>query len=93
MAEVGIRRQDRRWALQNDSHADMTMAVDATLVAFGLSKPAFQIRIVEGKVRIVSRDKQPRCETAHDLDPVPVDVLLGRLNLRDAPADASGQTP
>jgi hypothetical protein len=80
MALVRVERQDQRWAFQNDSHPRMTMAMDATLVAFGLSKPAFQIQIVEGKVRIVSCDKQPRRETAHDLGHVPTDriVLVGQ---------------
>ena len=83
MAEVGIERQDQRGAFQNDSHTGMAMAMDATLVSFGLSKPAFQIQIVEGKVRIISPDKQPRCETAHDLGHVSADRILlfsqGRL--------------
>lgn len=76
MADVGIQRQDERWTFQNDSHTGMAMAMDAPLVSFGLSKPALQIQIVEGKVRIISPDKQPRCETAHDLGHVPADRIL-----------------
>jgi len=82
MSLVGVEGERQRRAFQDDSHSRMAMAVDAALVALGLAKPPFQLKVVLGKIWIVSTDKEAGREAAHDLRHVLTDrmiVLLQRL--------------
>lgn len=76
MTPVGVERQHQRWALQNDSHSRMAMAVDAALVAFGLPKPPFELQVVVRELRIVSTDEEAGREAAHDLRHVLTDRMI-----------------
>ena len=65
MSLVGVEGQRQRRAFQDDSHSRMAMAVDAALVALGLPKPPFQLKVVLGKIWIVSADKEAGSEAVN----------------------------
>ena len=65
--EVSIQRQEKGGSLLHDAHPRMRMSVNASLVPFGVSKPAFQIQVVLGKVQEVASREQAGRETSHHL--------------------------
>ena len=51
VSQVGIQGQQQRGAFLNNPDARVLVSMNASLMAFGLSKPAFQIEIVLRQVR------------------------------------------
>jgi hypothetical protein len=45
----------------------MMMSVNTTFMAFRITKPSFQIKVVCGQIKIVTADKQTGGKTAHRL--------------------------
>src|SRR4029450_8950996 len=59
----------------------MPVAVDATLVPFGLFKPALQIEVVQRDVHLCPSNKQPRSKAGHDVAKVLPGQVIALLEL------------
>lgn len=59
----------------------MPVAVDATLVPFGLFKPALQIEVVQRYVHLCPSNKQPRSKAGHDVAKVLPGQVIALLEL------------
>src|SRR5262245_29800950 len=57
------------------------MAMNATLVPFGLSKPAFQLEVVSRQVCLFAAHKQPGSKAGHDTTHMLPDGIMARLEL------------
>jgi hypothetical protein len=63
--EVCIEGRDERRSLLDNSDAGMGVSMDAALVPFGISEPAFEVEVVVGDLRIVRAGEESRCEAFH----------------------------
>ncbi len=61
---MSIERQEKRGTLLDDTHAGVSVPMNVPRVSFGLSKPAFQIKVVLGQVQVVAPCEQARREAA-----------------------------
>lgn len=67
MMPVGVQRGDQRGSFHHDTHARMSVAMNATLVALGTTEEPFQIQIVTRKIGHVFTDEQARGKGVHGL--------------------------
>lgn len=65
MEEVCIEGGDERWPLFDNPDAGMGMPVDAALVPFWISEPAFHVEVVVRDFRIVRTSEEPRRKAFH----------------------------
>jgi hypothetical protein len=72
---VRIEGQQQGGAFLDDADPGVAVAVNAALVPFGLSKPAFQVEVVLWQGRLVPSNKQPRSKASHDV----AEVLPGQV--------------
>jgi hypothetical protein len=79
VSHVGVQGQQQRGAFLNNADARVLVPVNAALMAFGLSKPAFQIEIVLRQVRRLAADEQAGLEAGHDLGEVLLDGIVAAL--------------
>jgi len=75
MVYVGIEGQQQRGPLLDETDASVSMAVDAALVPFGLSEPAFQVEVVLRPVCLIIPHKETGLKARHHL----AHVLPGRV--------------
>jgi hypothetical protein len=78
---MGVQDKHQRWAFLHNAHSRVRMAVDASLVTFGLPKPTFQVEIVLGPIRSVVPHEQPRLKTRHHFSQVLLVPILTGLVL------------
>ena len=78
---MGVQDEHQRWAFLHNTHPRVRVAVDSTLVTFGLAKPAFQVEIVLGPIRSVASHEQPRFKTRHHFSQVLLVPILAGLVL------------
>jgi len=67
MMQVGVQHGDQRGSFHHDTHARMSVAMNATLVALGTTEEPFQIQIVTRKVGHVFADEQAGSKGVHGL--------------------------
>jgi len=81
MLSMGIEGQQQRGPLLDETDASMSMAVNAALVAFGLSEPAFQVEVVLRPVCRVSPHKETGLKARHHLAHVLPDRVIAPVQL------------
>ena len=59
----------------DEAHPRVAVAMNATLVAFRVSKPAFEVEVVQGEIRVVTSHKQAWLKTRQ----YPTHVLPSRI--------------
>jgi hypothetical protein len=64
---VRVEGQEQRGAFLDEADPGVSVAVNAALVPFGLSKPALQSEIVLRQVHVFTPNKQPRGKAGHDV--------------------------
>src|SRR5262245_25279890 len=67
MLHVRIEGQQQRGAFLDESYPGVAVAVNAALVAFGLSEPAFEVEVVLRQVPVLPSHKQARRKAGHDV--------------------------
>ena len=67
MVQVGVQHGDQCGSFHDDAHAGMSVAMNATLVALGITKEPFQIQIVTRKVGHVFADEKAWGKGVHGL--------------------------
>lgn len=82
MLHVGIKGQQQCRAFVDDADPRVSVAVNTAFVAFGLSKPSFQVQVVPRQIRILASDKQARSKARHHLAHVVPDRVGTALELR-----------
>ena len=60
-----VEGQQQRGTFLHNAHSGVLVAMDATLVPFGLSEPAFEVEVGLWQVRLLAPDKQPRGKASH----------------------------
>jgi hypothetical protein len=75
MLYVGIEGQQQCGPLLDETDASVPVAVNAALVSFGLSEPAFQVEVVLRPVCLVIPHKETGLKARHHL----AHVLPGRV--------------
>jgi hypothetical protein len=78
---MSIEGQQQRGPLLDETDASVSMAVNAALVAFGLSEPAFQVEVVLRPVCRVIPHKEPGLKARHHLAHVLPDRVIAPLQL------------
>src|SRR5215831_3170978 len=73
--QVDIKGQQECRPLLHETDPGVAVAVDAALVPFGLSEPAFEVEVVLWQDRLLAPDKQPRSKASHHA----AHVLAGRI--------------
>ena len=81
MLSVSLKGQQQRGPLLDETDASVSMAVNAALVAFGLSEPAFQVEVVLRPVGLVSPHKETGLKARHHLAHVLPDRVSAPLQL------------
>ena len=81
MLSMGIEGQQQRGPLLDETDASMSMAVNAALVAFGLSEPAFQVEVVLRPVCRVIPHKETGLKARHHLAHVLPDRVIAPVQL------------
>jgi|SRR5215469_5370733 len=76
-----VEGQQQRGTFLHNAHSGVLVAMDATLVPFGLSEPALQLEIVPWQVCLVASHKQPGSKAGHDAPHVLPDGIVARLQL------------
>ena len=83
-----IERRQQCRAFVDEAHPRVAVAMNAALVAFGVSKPAFEVEVVLGEVRVATSHKQAWLKTCqhptHVLPPrivTPLELLPQGLKL------------
>ena len=83
-----IERRQQCGAFVDEANPRVAVAMNAALVAFGVSKPAFEVEVVLGEIRVVTSHKQAWLKTrqhpTHVLPPrivTPLEVLPQGLKL------------
>lgn len=79
VSRVGVQGQQQRRPFLDNTDARMFMSMNASLMAFGLPKPAFEIEIVLRQVRRIAADEQAWLEAGHDLGKVLFDGIAAAL--------------
>ncbi len=67
MMQVGVQHGDQCGSFHDDTHAGMSVAMNATLVTLGATKEPFQIQIVTRKVRHLFADEKAGGKGVHGL--------------------------
>ncbi len=67
MPLVNIQGVNQCRSLQNNAHACMPVAVNATLVSLGVAKPALQVEIVLGQVGSIAAHEESGLEAGQHL--------------------------
>jgi hypothetical protein len=67
MMQVGVQYGDQRGSFQDDAHARMSVAMNATLMALGATEESFQIEIVTRKVGHVFAYEKAGSKGVHGL--------------------------
>ena len=62
---MGVQSQQERWAFLNNTYPRMPVPVDASLVPFGLPKPALQLQVVLEEWQRVSTDEEACGKAGH----------------------------
>ena len=62
---MGVQRQQERGAFLHNAHTSMPVPVDASLVPFGLPKPALQLQVVLEEWQRVSTDEESCGKAGH----------------------------
>ena len=75
MLQVGIKGHQAWRPLLHEPAPGVAVAVDAALVPFGLSEPAFEVEVGLGQVCLLAPDTQPRGKARHHA----AHVLAGRI--------------
>src|SRR4029434_8053978 len=70
-----IERRQQRGAFVDEANPSVAVAMNAALVAFWVSKPAFEVEVVLGESRVVTSHKQAWLKTRQD----PSHVLPPRI--------------
>ena len=70
-----IERRQQCGAFVDEAHPSVAVAMNAALVAFGVSKPAFEVEVVLGESRVVPSHKQAWLKTRQ----YPTHVLPPRI--------------
>jgi len=78
---MGIEGQQQRGPLLDETDASVSMAVNAALVAFGLSEPAFQVAVVLRPVCRVIPHKETGLKARHHLAHVLPDRVIAPVQL------------
>src|SRR5262249_19909250 len=65
MRPMGVQRQQERGAFLHNAHSSMPVPVDASLVPFGLPKPALQLQVVLEEWQRVSTDEESCGKAGH----------------------------
>jgi len=65
VGHVRVKGQQQRGAFLDEADAGVTVAMNTALVAFGLSKPPFEVEVVLWQVLGLFPDEQPRGKTRH----------------------------
>ena len=81
VCQVRVEGQEQRGAFLDKADPGVSVAVNATLVPFGLSKPALQIEIVLRRVHVLTPNKQPRGKAGHDMAHMLPDRIVTLLEL------------
>jgi hypothetical protein len=88
MRHMRIERRQPRGAFVDEADPSVAVAMNAALVAFGVSKPAFEVEVVLWEVRVVTSYKQAWLKTrqhpTHVLPPrivTPLELLPQGLKL------------
>jgi hypothetical protein len=79
VSRVGVQGQQQRGPFLDNTDAGMLVSMDASLMALGLSKPAFEIEIVLRQGRRIAADEQAGLEAGHDLGEVLFDDIAAAL--------------
>lgn len=62
-----VQSVDQRGPLQDDTDPGVAMTMNATLMAFGQAKPAFELEVVSNVFKHAFAHEQARAEAVHDL--------------------------
>ena len=81
MRQMRVEGQQQCGAFLHEAYPSVPVAVDAALVPFGLSEPAFEVEIVLWQVRLIAPDKQPRGKAGHHAAHVLADWIVAGLAL------------
>jgi hypothetical protein len=88
MRHMRIERRQQCGAFVDEAHPRVAVAMNAALVAFGVSKPAFEVEVVLWEIRVVTSHKQAWLKTRqhppHVLPPrivTPLEALPQGLKL------------
>jgi hypothetical protein len=79
--QMRIEGQEQRGAFLDNADPGVSVAVNATLVPFGLSKPALQLEVVLWHVHVLTPNKQPRGKAGHDVAHMLPDRIVTLLEL------------
>src|SRR5215468_4898040 len=82
MLQVGIKGQQECRPLLHETDPGVAVAVDAALVPFGLSEPAFEVEVVLRQVPVLPSHKQSRRKAGHDIAHRLPDGIATLLQLR-----------
>jgi hypothetical protein len=63
MRHMRIERRQQCGAFVDEANPSVAVAMHAALVAFGVSKPAFEVEVVLGEIRVVTSHKQAWLKT------------------------------
>ena len=80
--QVRIQGQQQRRAFLDEADPGVTVAMNAALVAFRLSKPPFEVEVVLRQVLRLSPNKQPGGKTCHHAAHVVPHRISALLELR-----------
>lgn len=78
VGQMGLEGQQPRRAFLYEADPGVPVAVHAAFVPFRLSKPALQVEVILGEVRLFAPNKQPRLTAGHDT----AQMLPGRIIAR-----------
>jgi hypothetical protein len=65
VCQVRIEGQQQRGAFLDKANPGVPVAVNATLVSFGVSEPPFEVEVVLRQVTLLASHKQPRRKARH----------------------------
>jgi hypothetical protein len=75
MRHMRIERRQQCGAFVDEAHPSVAVAMHAALVAFGVAKPAFEVEVVLGEIRVVTSHQQAWLKTRQH----PTHVLPPRI--------------
>src|SRR5713101_7730611 len=81
MRQVRVEGQSQRGTCLHEAHPGVLMAMHATLVPFGLSKPAFHLEVVPRQVCLFAAYNQPGSTAGHDATHRLPNGIMARLEL------------
>lgn len=81
VGQMCIEGQQQRRAFLYEADPGVPVAVNAAFVPFRLSKPALQVEVILGEVRLFAPNKQPRRKADHDAAHMVPGRIIARLEL------------